>query len=333
MTTIKDLASKTGLGLATISKYLNGGNVREKNRLAIESAISELGFTVNELARGLRTSKSRIVGIVIPELGNLFTAAIVTVAEDILRRSGYGAIICDCGADKVREAEAVEFLLAKRVDGLINMPASGSGDHLLPAIEADIPILLLDRMIPDFEDKASAVVINNVEASATATRLLAENGHTRIGILLGPEDVFTASQRHLGYRLALEEKGIEISEGLENHGPYTVEAGYQAALRILKEEKPTALFATSYDLSLGAIIAINELGLKIREDVSLVCFDNIHLARVVKPCLTLVSQPMEEMGRAAAESMLKALGGDKTPRKMELQARLEIGESVRRLFS
>ena len=107
--TIKDIAKKPGLGLATISSYLNGGNVREKNRLKIEEAIEELHYEVNEVARGLKTNRTKLIGILIPELNNIFCAEIITEVEDILRSHGYATMVCDCRTDANREIEAVEF--------------------------------------------------------------------------------------------------------------------------------------------------------------------------------------------------------------------------------
>ena len=121
-TTIKDIAKKTGLGLATISSYLNGGNVREKNRILIEEAIEELHFEVNEIARGLKTNRTRLIGIIIPELNNPFFAEVVAEMEDILRNNGYATMLCDCRTDEKREKEAIEFLKKRRVDGIISMP-------------------------------------------------------------------------------------------------------------------------------------------------------------------------------------------------------------------
>lgn len=128
--TMKDIARETGLGLATISSYFNGGNVREKNRIKIEAAIKELHYEVNEVARGLKTNATKAIGVVIPELNNVFCSEIITEMEDILRNHGYATIVCDCRTDEKLEKEAVDFLMRKRVDGLINMPVDITGSHL-----------------------------------------------------------------------------------------------------------------------------------------------------------------------------------------------------------
>ena len=145
--TMKDIARRTGLGLATISSYFNGGNVREKNRIKIEEAIEELHYEVNEVARGLKTNATRTIGVVIPELNNTFCAEIITGMEDVLRSHGYATIVCDCRTDKKLEREAVEFLTRRRVDGIINMPVDEEGNHLKRFQKTGKPIVLIDRKI------------------------------------------------------------------------------------------------------------------------------------------------------------------------------------------
>ena len=131
--TMKDLARETGLGLATLSKYFNGGTVREKNRVLIEAAVRKLHYVPNEVARSLKTQHSRAIGVVIPELSNTFITSIISSMEDVLRKHDYAVIVCDCRSDIRREKEAVEFLMHRRVDGLINMATDTTGAHLKSA--------------------------------------------------------------------------------------------------------------------------------------------------------------------------------------------------------
>ena len=161
--TVKDIAQRTGLGLATISKYLNGGHVLKKNQVLIEEAIKALDFQVNELGRGLKTGKSHTVGVVIPELSNLFSTTIISQMEDLLRQQGYGVLVCDCRTDPKLEGEAIRFLMARRVDGLINMPVGQGDQNLRPALQKGLPVLLMDRLIPGLD--LDAVLVDNVSAA------------------------------------------------------------------------------------------------------------------------------------------------------------------------
>lgn len=221
--TIKDIAKETGLGLATISSYLNGGNVREKNRQKIEAAIEELHFEVNEVARGLKTNKTKMVGIIIPELNNIFCAEIITEVEDILRAHGYATMICDCRTDAKREEEAVDFLNKRRVDGLILMPSSSSGKYLRTFMSKSKPVILLDRKFQDLE--CDSVLVDNSGAAKDAVRRLIQAGHEKIGIIAGPEDLFTAEERLAGYREGLKEAGIKQQESLVIRKSYTIAGG------------------------------------------------------------------------------------------------------------
>ncbi len=327
--TIKDIAKQTGLGLATISKYLNGGNVLEANKIAIEKAIEELNFHVNEFARGLKTNKSKTIGVVIPELNNIFCTSIITCIEDILRQNGYGILVCDCRTDAKLEYEATEFLINKMVDGIINMPVSSDGSHLQLPLAKNLPVVLIDRKIESLP--VDAVVVDNVEASQKAIDHLLERGHREIGIICGPKEIFTSGERLLGYNQAFIKRGILPKPQLIGYGDYTVEGGH-AALKELLEKAPelSAVFVTNYEMTLGAIIAINELGIKMPEQISLIGFDNLHLAQVIKPKLTIISQPITRIAQSAAHMMLKRLAGQGAGHgeTINLPTELLLGESV-----
>ena len=330
--TIKDIAKITGLGLATISKYINGGKVLEKNRIAIESAIEELDYTVNEFARSLKTSKSKIVGVIIPELSNIFVTSIITVIEDILRNNGYSVIVTDCRTDEGLEYDVASFLMAKKVDGIICMPVSKSGGFLKQAIKENIPIILIDRMLDDIE--TDVVMVDNVSAAQKAVTHLVENGHTEIGIIVGPDGIFTSQERLNGYKKSLSNENIKVNLANIIFSDYTIQGGYEALKKLVKgNDKMTAVFITNYEMTLGAIIAVNELGIKIPEDLSFIGFDNLQLSRIVKPKLTIVDQPLEDIGRSTANLMLKRLqeSEPEAKKKIQLMTTLIQRESVARI--
>lgn len=304
--TMKDIARRTGLGLATISSYFNGGNVREKNRIKIEEAIEELHYEVNEVARGLKTNATRTIGVVIPELNNTFCAEIITGMEDVLRSHGYATIVCDCRTDKKLEREAVEFLTRRRVDGIINMPVDEEGNHLKRFQKTGKPIVLIDRKIQGIN--CDSVLVDNKKAAEDAVRYFIERGHRNIGIIGGPEEVFTAQERMAGYYKALESAGIPVSESLIWHGDYTIQGGVRG-LEELVQNNPemTAVFVTNYEMTMGAMIGVNELGIRIPEQLSMIGFDNLQFARACNPKLTIVAQPTDGIAREVAKVMLNHL--------------------------
>ena len=267
--TMKDIARETGLGLATISSYLNGGNVREKNRIKIEEAIEKLHFEVNEVARGLKTNRTKTIGIILPELNNIFFSEIITAAEDLLRSHGYATMICDCRSDVKREEEAAEFLLHRRVDGLIMMPTGAEKKVFARFRKSRRPVVLIDRRMENGD--CDCVLVDNEGAAQNAVKRLMKKGHKKIGMITGPDNVYTARERQRGYELALQESSKAQSDlkdktdrkdtKLLADGNYTI-AGGAKAMRKLYEDNPdmTAVFISNYEMTVGAMMEINDLG-------------------------------------------------------------------------
>lgn len=330
--TMKDIAKRTGLGLATISKYLNGGNVRPKNKALIDEAVKALGFRVNEAARSLKTNRSHTIGIVIPELSNIFVTSIISVTEDILRHHGYAVIICDCRTNTDREIEAVDFLIQKGAECIINMPVCQTGEHLLPAIERGIAVVLIDRMISSIRSQVDGVMVDNVSASFTATEYLLKHGHEKIGIIVGPQDIFTSQQRLLGYRQAILGEGVLADESLIAYSDYNLQGGYESMSRLLELNRDmTAVFVTNYEMTLGAMMYLNEKGIRIPQELSFIGFDNMQLSKILQPRLTIIDQPLAQIGEKVAQRVIARLQGDASetgPVSIVLYTTLHEGASV-----
>lgn len=325
--TYKDIQKLTGLSLSTISKYFNGGSLREKNIKLIENAISGLDYRVNDLARGLKSKRSRSIGILIPELTSPFHNSIMSEASEHLRYHGYSTIVCDCHEDKAREEEALRFLLDKMVDGVITIPLNKTGKHLQIARDRGIPVVLVDRLTTQFQ--TDAVVIDNQLAGVLAAEKILENGHTAIAMMNGPSEIYTMKLRKKGFSKTLQQIGWD-EKAWTTHIPFTVESGYVAAMKLLtKKQKPTAVFCANYDITLGLIMALNELDLRMPQDLSVVGFDNILLAEVIKPKMTMVTQPIPEIARQTVELILARLKNPASAnRVVVLQPELIQGGSV-----
>ncbi len=328
--TIKDVAKYTGLSVATISKYINGGNVLDRNRDLIGEAVKALDYKVNEIARGLKTRKSKTVGVLIPKLDSIFTTTIVSYIEGVLQENGYGTIICDYRQDPGLEAVKLEFLLGKSVDGIIMMPLALDAAQLQRIIKNDTPVIFIDRTVKGFD--SDVVMADNLNASYGATEYLITRGHKRIGFICGPQDIYTAQERLKGYLRVHDDYGLKIDEKLIKYGDYEIESGYNYTKELLDILKPpAAIFATNYEMTIGAIMALNERNVKIPDEVSFIGFDNIHLADLVKPPLSIVVQPMRQIGETAGSLMMRRLKGDRTgfPAIIRLKTELLIKDSVR----
>lgn len=328
--TIKDVAKATGLSIATISKYINGGNVLDENKVLIENAIKELGFKVNEIARGLKTNKTMTIGVLIPDLKNIFCTTIVSNIENILIQNGYSTIICDYQQNPKRENEKFDFLVNKMVDGIIIMPyGSYAYEGARDFTSRNIPVVLIDRAIENIN--CDTVLVDNLNASYGAVEQLIIKGHKRIGIICGPDNIFTAVERLKGYIRVYEDYTMKIDESLIKKGNYEIESGYSLLNELLDSENPpTAVFVTNYEMTLGAVMAINERNVKMPEELSFIGFDNLQMAKIVKPTLSIVVQPMEQIGETAANILLKRLKGDMSnfPSMFRLKTELLIKDSI-----
>ncbi len=327
--TIKDVARETGLSLATISKYLNGGHVLEPNRAAIEAAVRRLGYSVNRVARGLKTRRSMTVGVLIPDLENVFATSIVSSLEDRLQRSGYSTLVCDYRQDPVREREKLEFLAERQVDGLVIMPLAGCADGIRRLQERGVPVVLLDRTVAGCA--CDTVLTDNRKAAREAVDHLLRLGHRRIGLIGGPAGIQTADERLAGYLDAHAARGIDADPALRMAGAYDVESGHRHASALLAmEPPPTALFVVNHEMTLGAAMALVERQVRIPGDMSVVGFDHRDLARVMTPPMSIVLQPLQEIGEAASELLLDRMAGRRTgaPVLLRLPARRIPGGST-----
>ncbi len=329
--TIRDIKEQTGLSLATISKYLNGGNVLPENRVKIEAAIKELHYEVNEIARGLVTNRTRTVGVLVYSVESIFIGTLLRHISNSLRKAGYGLMICDSGDDPGIEAENVSFLLNKKVDGIIVIPVSIKTDSLEMARKAKVPVVLLDR--PSQDAEFDCVRIDNRRAAYQAVKFLLENGHEKIGVICSHTE-YTGKERYMGYKEALEEAGCALRDEYCAAGTHSIEFGFEGMSRLLSlEDRPTAVFMTNYEVALGAVMALNKTRIHCPEDISLMGFDDLIMSHVIHPRLHMVVQPMKEMGEKAVELLLQRIGSREEQMAMEIVmgTRISEGDSVARV--
>ncbi|MCR5775522.1 MAG: LacI family transcriptional regulator [Lachnospiraceae bacterium] len=326
--TIKDIRAETGLGLATISKYLNGGNVRSENKQKIEDAIKKLDYHPNETARSLVTKRTRTIGFIVHNIAINFSGVLLQHASAFLHERGYGMMICDSNLDEKQEAENIRFCVDKQVDGILIMPVSSDPAFLAPAVKSDIPVVLLDREIKSHE--IDCVTIDNLNAAKRATDYLLERGHSKIAVIHSRE--YTGEERFKGFLAAMEKAGISVPEEyIFSARSHSTELGYKSMKTLLTlKDKPTAVMTTNYEVSLGVIMAMNEEGVRCPRDISLIGFDELILPMVMNPKLTLVAQPMEDIAAEGVRILLNRIeeGKDLPPQRVSLYAALKEGESV-----
>lgn len=327
--TMRDVKNKTGLSLATISKYLNGGNVLPENKILIEEAINELHYEVNEIARGLVKNKTKIVGVMVHDIECYFSGKLLHYIGKELRKYGYATMICDSCNDEQIESDNLKFLVSRRVDGIIVLPVSMKAGFLKPAKQAKIPIVLIDRSFQD--EEFDCVGIDNKIAAYRAVRILLEHNHRQIAVIASDVE-YTGVERIKGYEDAMREAGLDIPGEYVKKGRHSTEVGYEKMKELLASpNRPTAVLMGNYDIMLGGVLAVNESEFSCPEDISLIGFDALMITGVVRPSWYMVVQPMEKMCVKAVELLLNRIEkkGDEALVKMCFGTKIQEGESVR----
>lgn len=329
--TIRDIKNKTGLSLATISKYLNGGNVLPQNKRLIEEAIEELHYEVNEIARGLVTNQTRIVGVIVYDIESPFVGNMLHYIGHELRKKGYGLLICDSYNDEEVEKQNLKFLLSRKVDGILILPVNRSGAFMKPAREAKVPVALIDRAFQD--EDFDFVGIDNRMAAYRAVNILIENHHERIAVIASDVE-YSGINRIEGYMDAMKNAGLPTPECYRMLGKHSFELGYKNMKKLLAmPNRPTGVFLGNYETTLGGIMAVNESELSWPEDISIIGFDDLIVSGVIRPKIWIAVQPMEEMCEKAVELLLHRIkhGNEELPVKIHFSVQFREGDSIRRL--
>lgn len=305
--TYKDIQRLTGLSLSTISKYFNGKNITGPNRALIEQAVTQLDYKVNVFAQSLKSQRSKAVGILLPELTSIFTSRVMSEAGVFLRSKGYGSIVCDChGKPEELEAESMSFLLSRQVDGIISSTAARKPESLELAANEGIPVVVLDRYIKEYP--VDCVLLDNRQAGMLAVEKLVEKGHRKIGVITGGQWHYSMNERKWGVWRALQKHGITPDSRYFVYSGFTVEEGRQSAVKLLSmQDPPTALVATNDMLSLGMIVAAQELKLDVPGDISMIGFDCELFAGVLGKKLCMIIQPYAQLANTATEIILNRM--------------------------
>ncbi|MGI9860388.1 LacI family DNA-binding transcriptional regulator [Moorella naiadis] len=328
MPTIKDVAEQAGVSTATVSRVLNGDKVKEETEKRVLAAIATLGYRPNQIARSLKTQKTQTIGFVVPDFGPFFMQ-VAQMVEDILNGYGYSLIVCNSKENLAREQDRVKMLAQKQVDGLLVVPTSDTADHLVEIQEEGTPVVLVDRMVKYME--ADCVLVDNVNGAYQAVEHLVTKGYRRIGLINGRLEVTTGEERYRGYLRVFEDYNLPVDESLIRSGDFSTESGYALMKDLLAlPTPPPAVFVANYYMTIGAMLAVNEMGIEVPRDLALVGFDDMELTRLANPPLTAVVQPMQEMGEKAARLIYQRVSGDNTgfPQMYRLKPELVVRHST-----
>jgi DNA-binding LacI/PurR family transcriptional regulator len=328
--TIGDVAARAGVAVATVTRVLSGrGYASAEARTKVLAAAEEIGYTPNVIARNLRLQKSNTIGLLIADVENAFYSSIAKHVEAVATAAGHSIILCNSNDDPVREREYLDLLEGIRVAGVILTPTGGNRRRLEQMQRGGITIVQVDREVHHLS--ADLVLVDNERGAYEAVSALLEAGHTRIGLLAGRPQVITGSGRTEGYLRAHRDHGVPVDPGLVRGASFRRDHAIEEARALLALDPPvTALFATNNVLAEGGMLAIQEAGLHVPDDLSIVAFDDVEWMRMLDHGITAVRQPVADIARSAAKMMIRRLDEEETgaPATIMFRAQLVLRDSI-----
>jgi LacI family transcriptional regulator len=309
---IYDVAHAARVSVFTVSAVINKkGRVSPTLSRRVEEAIVKLNYRPNLLARSLANQKTHTIGIVVTDIANPFFPAIVRAAEDAAQEAGYSILLCNSDDKEAKEAQYLELLLSKRVDGIIlnKTPGKLSLSQRQMLSDAKVPIVLLMRSSSGL--KTDLVQTDDESGAFESVSHLARIGYKKIGLVSGPMDVSNARARGQGYQRALKTHGLKYHAELFFEGDYRVDSGHRAGLALLPR-RPDAVLVTNYLMAVGFMSAADEIGMRCPEDFAMVSFDDYPWLGCFRPRLSTVELPKYELGASAVRLLLERIEGKRT---------------------
>jgi len=307
MVTLKDVAEEASVSIATVSYVVNDTRyVSPELTERVEEAMEKLGYQQNQIARGLKTEKTKTLGLVVSDITTPFFSTLVRGVEDTTIQNDHNLIIGNSDETQRKEDLYIDLLLGKKVDGLIIAPTKKQESKIEDISKTGTPLVFVDREIENIS--APKILSENIQGAYKATTHLIKLGHERIGIVLGLKGVGTTKERLEGYKKALTENNIPINEELIVRGYSSIESGEEAVEKLLSlENPPTAIFSTNNKVNLGSLKAIKKLELSCPGDISLMGFDDSDWASIFEPTLTTIAQDPYKIGMEATELLFRTI--------------------------
>ncbi|MBM3701281.1 MAG: LacI family transcriptional regulator [Actinobacteria bacterium] len=335
MVTIKEVAKISGLSVGTVSNVINGlETVSETNKKKVQEVIDRLGFKPSRIASSLSSKKTGNMGIIVPDVSSPFYSEMIKGISETLEINGLNIFLSGSNDNLDKETSLIKNMMYSWVDGLIIVPVYERENEPGILNELKIPVVLVNREIRGV--KRDLVVFNNFKGAYNATAYLIKNNHKKIIILSGPKHSRSFEDRVIGFKEAMEEKGL-YDGSLVFSCKYSEKSGYGAMHKALgKLQNIDAVFASSDLIALGAIAAIRERGLEIPGDISIVGFGDIYLSKYLNPPLTTIKRPFYNTGKTAVSLLLERISQQRKfsdfksePARIIMQDLLEVRKSVK----
>lgn len=329
MATMKDVAEKSGVSVATVSHVINKTRfVSQEITDRVNRAVRELNYYPSVVAQSLKNNRTKTIGMMVPNNSNPFFADLVRGVEDACYDRGYNLILCNTDDHSGKQLNYLKVLVAKQVDGLIVVATDREDEMAGLLARQSVPVSLIDRDVPGLD--ADYFRSDNELGGYLATRHLIDLGHERIGIITGPEKLNTSIRRIAGFHRAMGEAGLKVRVQWQATGNFSSSGGYAAMKQLLAlSDRPSAIVAGNDLMAVGSLCAAYESGFKVPDDISVVGYDDILLASHTCPPLTTVSQPKHKLGQMTAKALLARIENSDLPNQSVLLApRLVIRNST-----
>ncbi|SHK15528.1 LacI family DNA-binding transcriptional regulator [Paramaledivibacter caminithermalis] len=309
--TIKDVAKKANVSISTVSRVINDSKpVSDEIKHRVLKVIEETGYIPNPVARSLVMKKSQLIGVIVPNISNIFIGEVLNGIEEIGKMYNYDILLCNTYGELNQELRYLNLLKSKQVEGIIFMTWELQNEHKEFFAKEDIPIVMINRNASDAN--ITSVSIDHRKAAYEMTKYLIKNGHRRIALIRGNmQNYIFGIDQYEGYSKAMKESNLEIDKRLIKNCEFKLDLAYNAVQEMINDETlSTAIFATTDYMAFGAINALIDNGYKVPEDVSVAGFNDIKLASIYRPKLTTIRQPIYDIGAVAIRVIIKKIKGE-----------------------
>ena len=331
--TIHDVARQSEVSIATVSRVLNNNSrVEPRTAARVRRVIEQLGYVPDNIARGMRHRKSRAIGYIVSDIANVHFTVAAKYLQEYLAEEGYSLMLCSTGGDKDRELQHLRLMQAQQVDGLL-INVTGKNDDYIVELSQDLPVVLLSRKIYDKAFKGDFVGSDAFQGAYDLGRYILSMGHRRIGLIRGPMEVSTGSERLSGFMAALGEDGVEMDEAMIYPGNYYQESGWLGAETLLSNpEPPTVLVAMNNTMAFGVLAYLKKHAYRVPEDVSCAAFGNMVNRDLLYVSPAAISEKPDQEGKLAGELLLRRIADlNVTPMTALVPGELFRGNSIRDL--
>ena len=331
MATIQEVAKLANVSVGSVSRYLNGHKLKDANMKQIEAAIQKLDYQQNYSAKGLKSNRTMSIGLLMNNAQSIFSAAMIATLADELEKLGYSMLFSGFQKNKSQLGTKLDFLLSRKVDGLIVFEAEQEWQETKKLKNLDIPVVSINTPL-DFP-KVDSITMDNRESTKLVVKKMIAYGHKEIGIIAGLQKDYIARERLEGALEAFEEMQVPlIGHAKIYYGDYSKESGY-AGLNSLLQQQTSAIFVCNYNMSLGALQAISEKEIQLGEELSFASFDYFDASDIFKPKLTVIRQPVTDISLLAAEQIVKKIQEENTVdgEKFVIPNKILWRDSVRRM--